>query len=81
MTSSLHLCCTQLLMSMSGDHPWVDFAAGGGKRSFYNETEVDIMGNSGSRIDGRDLLAEAADAGVMTAQTRDEFMNLDFEDG
>lgn len=66
---------------MAGDDAWVDFAAGGGKASFYNSTELDAMGESGSRVDGRDLIAEARTAGVMTAQTKDEFMALDFEDG
>lgn len=68
-------------MSMVGDDPWVDFAAGGGKVNFYNSTEVDETGEPGSRGDGRNLIAEADKAGVMTAQTRDEFMALDFEDG
>lgn len=68
-------------MSMVGDDAWVDFAAGGGKVAFYNSTEVDAAGVSGSRADGRDLIAEANDAGVMTAQTREEFMALDFGDG
>lgn len=66
---------------MVGEDSWVDFAAGGGKSNFYNSTEVDAMGEPGNRADGRDLIAEAADAGVMTAQTKDEFMALDFEDG
>lgn len=68
-------------MSMVGDDAWVDFAAGGGKVNFYNSTEVDATGEPGERKDGRDLIAEAGDAGVMTAQTRDEFMALDFGDG
>lgn len=67
-------------MSMVGDNAWVDFAAGGGKVSFYNSTEVDATGEPGARVDGRDLIAEANEAGVMVAQTRDEFMALDFED-
>lgn len=71
----------QLLMSMTGDHPWVDFAVGGGKTNFYNSTEADAAGEFGSRVDGRNLVSEAADAGVMTAQTKDEFMALDMEDG
>ncbi|CAM9493358.1 unnamed protein product [Ectocarpus sp. 13 AM-2016] len=71
----------QLLLSMMGDDAWVDFAAGGGKANFYNATELDAMGESGNRVDGRDLIAEASAAGVMTAQTKDEFMALDFEDG
>ena len=67
-------------MSMVGDDAWVDFAAGGGKVNFYNATEVDATGEPGARVDGRDLLVEASDAGVMVAQTRDEFMALDFKD-
>lgn len=66
---------------MVGDDAWVDFAAGGGKANFYNATEVDWMDEPGNRVDGRDLIAEAGAAGVMTAQTKDEFMALDFEDG
>lgn len=66
---------------MVGDDAWIDFAAGGGKVNFYNSTEVDATGEPGARMDGRDLIAEADDAGVMTAQTRDEFMALDLEDG
>ncbi|CAN0547312.1 unnamed protein product [Ectocarpus sp. 8 AP-2014] len=66
---------------MVGDDAWVDFAAGGGKANFYNATELDAMGESGNRVDGRDLIAEASTAGIMTAQTKDEFMALDFEDG
>lgn len=31
---------TQLLLAMTDDDSWVDFAAGGGKRSFYNASEV-----------------------------------------
>lgn len=68
-------------MSMVGDDAWVDFAAGGGKANFYNSTEVDATGEPGNRVDGRDLIAEANDAGVVIAQTRDEFVALDFEDG
>lgn len=79
--TSLRLFCAQLLLSMTGDDPWVDFAAGGGKANFYNSTEEDATGEFGNRADGRDLIAEAAAAGVMTAQTKDEFMALDFEDG
>ncbi|CAM9215059.1 unnamed protein product, partial [Laminaria digitata] len=71
----------QLLMSMTGDDGWVDFAAGGGKANFYNETEVDLLGVSGNRVDGRDLIAEASDAGVTIAQTKQEFLNLDFSTG
>lgn len=68
-------------MSMTGDDGWVDFAAGGGKANFYNETEVDLLGVSGNRVDGRDLIAEATDAGVTIAQTKQEFLNLDFSTG
>eukprot|EP00903_Cladosiphon_okamuranus_P010821 g10222.t1 len=70
----------QLLLSMVGDDAWVDFAAGGGKANFYNSTEVDAKGEPGSRQDGRDLIAEASDAGVTTVETRDEFMAIDFKE-
>lgn len=68
-------------MSMMGDDGRVDFAAGGGKGSFYNASEVDLLGESGDRTDGRDLIAEAAEAGVTIAQTKEEFMDLDFSNG
>ncbi|CAM9237306.1 unnamed protein product [Scytosiphon promiscuus] len=80
-TEQVDIAQQQLVLAMVGSDPWVDFAAGGGKSNFYNSTEVDAMGEFGDRADGRDLIAEAADAGVMTAQTKDEFMALDFEDG
>ncbi|CAM9760274.1 unnamed protein product [Ectocarpus sp. 6 AP-2014] len=80
-TEQVDIAQQQLLLSMVGDDAWVDFAAGGGKANFYNATELDAMGESGNRVDGRDLIAEASTAGVMTAQTKDEFMALDFEDG
>ena len=37
---SLFIFHIQLIMSMSGDDAFVDFAMGGGKGSFYNSTEV-----------------------------------------
>lgn len=63
---------------MTGDSSWVDFAAGGGKANFYNESEVDLLGVRGNRMDGRDLIAEAADTGVTVAQTKQEFLDIDF---
>lgn len=66
---------------MTGDDGWVDFAAGGGKVNFYNESEVDLLGVRGNRMDGRDLIAEAADAGVTIAQTKEQFLGLDFSNG
>lgn len=68
-------------MSMIGDDAWVDFAAGGGKGKFYNGTEADTMINTGNRLDGRNLLSEAADAGVTITETRSEFLGLDSVDG
>lgn len=68
-------------MSMVDDEGLVDFAAGGGKSIFYNASEVDLLGESGDRTDGRDLITEAADAGVRVAQTKEEFMDLVFSDG
>lgn len=66
---------------MTDDDAWVDFAAGGDRSNFFNSTQVDLAGESGNRLDGRDLITEASAAGVITAQTKDEFMALDFEDG
>ena len=68
-------------MSMVDDEGLVDFAAGGGKSIFYNASEVDLLGESGDRTDGRDLITEAADAGVRVAQAKEQFMDLDFSDG
>ena len=62
-----------------GDDAFVDIAMGGGRRNFFNETEVDIIGEAGDRTDGRDLMKEAMDAGVKVAQTSDELMDLDLE--
>lgn len=66
---------------MTEDDAWVDFAAGGGKSNFYSVSEVDSVGVHGLRMDGRDLIAEAANYGVMTAQTKDEFLSFDFSEG
>lgn len=63
---------------MTGEGNLVDFAAGGGKANFYNESEVDLLGVRGNRMDGRDLIGEAADAGVTIAQTKQKFLEIDF---
>ncbi|CAN0179791.1 unnamed protein product [Ascophyllum nodosum] len=71
----------QLIMSMSGDDAFVDFAMGGGKGSFYNSTEVDLMGEAGDRKDGRNLVEEARDMGFQVTETRKEFESLDYSTG
>lgn len=64
---------------MVGDDAFVDIAIGGGRQNFFNETEVDIIGEAGYRTDGRDLIEEAMDAGVKVTQTADELTALDLE--
>lgn len=68
-------------MAMTGDDNWVDFAAGGGKAMFYNSSEVDLAGTAGNRMDGRDLIAEAADDGITVVQTKEAFLDIDFSEG
>lgn len=64
---------------MVGDDSFVDIALGGGRQSFFNATEVDIDGEKGYRVDGRDLIKEAEAAGVKVAQTSDELMALELD--
>lgn len=66
---------------MTGEDGRVDFAVGGGKGNFYNDSAVDLLGVSGNRMDGRDLIAEAAAAGVTVAQTKQEFLDIDLSNG
>lgn len=63
-----------------GDDAWLDFAAGGGRHNFYNASEVDLLGASGKRMDGRGRIAEEAEAGAMIVQTKEELMDLDLSD-
>lgn len=67
-------------MAMTGDDARVDFAAGGGRGNFFNASEVDVLGESGKRTDGRDLIAEAVEAGVTIVLTKEELMDLDSSD-
>lgn len=65
-------------MAMTGDDTRVDFAIGGGRGNFFNASVVDMLGKSGNRTDGLDLISEAAEAGVRIVRTKKELMDLDF---
>lgn len=71
-------CWRQLVMAMTGDDARVDFATGGGRGNFFNASEVDMLGESGNRTDGLDLISEAVEAGVRIVRTKGELMYPDF---
>lgn len=65
---------------MIGDDAFIDVAIGGGRRSFFNSTDVNFYGESGDRTDGRNLIEEAKDAGVLTASNSSDFSALQPEE-
>jgi len=66
---------TQLLDAMT--EGFVDIAMGGGRRHFLPAETVDDEGSSGRRTDGRDLVAEAQEAGARYAFDSDSFAAID----
>lgn len=65
---------------MIGENAFVDLAMGGGRRSFFNVSELDFEGESGERLDGRNLIEEAEAAGIITVGNTEEFEALELEE-
>ena len=65
----------QLLDAMAAGT--IDIALGGGRRHFLPKEAEDQEGKNGRRTDGRDLIAEAAEAGAQFAWDDETFATLD----